>query len=54
MGAHRVGAPQEAFARCLVLCALFCLLLYFVLLAQSSLTLGHFLPLREISVQALL
>lgn len=41
------GALQEAFARVsLVLCGLFCLLLYFVLLAQSSLTLGCFLTLR--------
>lgn len=38
----RVGVLQEAFARVsVVLCGLFCLLLYyFVLLAQSSLTLG--------------
>lgn len=43
----RVGVLQEAFARVsVVLCGLFCLLLYFVLLAQSSLTLGCFLPLR--------
>lgn len=44
----RVGVLQEAFARVsVVLCGLFCLLLYyFVLLAQSSLTLGPFLPLR--------
>lgn len=44
-----MGALQEAFARVsFVLCGLFCLLLYFVLLAQSSLTLGCFLFLRQI------
>lgn len=60
----RLGAPthmevlQEAFARVsVVLCGLFCLLLYFVLLAQSLFILGCFLPLRQTCVpcvQALL
>lgn len=53
-----MGVLQEAFARVsVVLCGLFCLLLYIVLLAQSPLTLGCFLPLRQTCVpcvQALL
>lgn len=41
----RVGVLQEAFARVsVVLCGLFCLLLYFVLLAQSSLPLDASYP----------
>ena len=52
-GAHRAGRSGSLRQGvCAVCFALFAPL--FVLLAQSSLTLGRFLPLRQISVQALL